>query len=204
MGVGEKPQEPENRRERSFLKPDEFVAAMRALSEIELTRLQEKAKYRALGSGMEGDDLFQEAIRRTLEEDEWRCPSDVPVPIYLDNAMRSIADGERRKYVRERPAGAGQSDEDKSESNLTSALSDPAPSPSDTALARIELREVLEALEQMFADDPEAQAVIMGDGEGWSADEIKDLSNMDDKHYAAARKRVRRGLTKKFGIRGRP
>src|SRR6266446_2326744 len=52
-------------------------------------------------------------------------PLDVPVPIYLDNAMRSIADGERAKYVRERPAGAGQSDEGEPESNLTNTLPDP-------------------------------------------------------------------------------
>jgi len=152
---------------------------------------------------MEGNDLLQEAILRTLEENGRKCPSDVPVPIYLDNAMRSIADGERKKYVRERPAGTVQSDE-RPEEELLVDPQDPAPSPADTALARIELGEVKDALEQLFADDPKAQAVIMGDSEGWSADEIKDLGNMDDKQYASARKRVRRGLTKKFGNRGRP
>lgn len=203
MGVGDKPRELNNRSERSVLSRDEFIAALRALLPAGLVRLKEKARFRALGSGMEGNDLLQEAILRTLEEDGRKCPSDVPVPIYLDNAMRSIADGERKKYVRERPAGAVHSDEGPEEELLVDPP-DAAPSPADTAIARIELGEVLDALEQMFADDPEAQAVIMGDSEGWSADETKDLGNMDDKQYAAARKRVRRGLTKKFGNRGRP
>jgi hypothetical protein len=105
MEVGAKPRELNNRSERSVLTRDEFIAALRALS---LVRLKEKANFRALGSGMEGDDLFQEAILRTLEEDGRKCPSDVPVHVYLDNAMRSIADGERKKYVRERPAGAAK------------------------------------------------------------------------------------------------
>src|SRR6266851_4885921 len=111
MGVDEKPRELNNRSERSVLTRDEFIAALRALSPAGLLRLEKKARFRALGSGMEANDLLQEAILRTLEEDGRKCPSDVPIPIYLDNAMRSIADGERKKYVRERPAGAGQSDE---------------------------------------------------------------------------------------------
>ena len=132
-----------------------------------------------------------------------KCPSDVPVHIYLDNAMRSIADGERKKYVRERPAGPGQYDEEGVEEVLVD-LPDPAPLPSDTALARIELGEVVDGLEQMFADDPEARAVIMGYIEEWSANEVKDLGKMGDKQYAAARKRVRRGLAQNFGNRGQP
>jgi DNA-directed RNA polymerase specialized sigma24 family protein len=201
MGVVEKRQQPNNRSERPVLNHDEFLAALRALSPADLTRLKVKAGFRALGSGMEGDDLSQEAIRRTLEDDRRKCPSDVPVPIYLDNAMRSIADGERRKYVRERPGGPGQHDEEEAEKALVDPP-DPAPLPSDIALARIELGKVVDGLEQMFADDPEAQAVIMGDFEGWSADEVKDLGKMDNKKYAAARRRVRRGLARDFGNRG--
>ena len=199
--MDEKPRELNNRSGRSVLTRDEFITALRAVSTIGLVRLKEKAKFRALGSGMEGDDLFQEAILRTLDEDGRKCPSDVPVHIYLDNAMRSIADGERKKYVRERPAGVGQSDEEPDEELLVDPP-DQAPSPADTALARIELDEVLGALEQMFASDPEAEAVILGDLEGWSANEVKDLGKMDDKQYAAARKRVRRGLARKFDNRG--
>jgi DNA-directed RNA polymerase specialized sigma24 family protein len=158
--------------------------------------LRKKAKYRALGSGMESEDLFQEAILRTLEEDGRKCPLDVPVPIYLDNAMRSIADGERAKYVRERPAGIGQPQD----GPIAAAL-DPAPLPSDAALARIDLAGVLDSVQQIFEKDSQAQAVIIGDMEGWSADEVKDLEGMDDNQYAAARKRVRRGLARKFGKR---
>jgi DNA-directed RNA polymerase specialized sigma24 family protein len=201
MGLGEKPGDLKNGSERPVLNRDEFIAPLRALSPADLLRLKDKAKYRAQGSGMEGDDLFQEAILRTVEGDR-RCPSDVPVQTYLDYAMRSIADGERKKYVRERPARASQSDEEETERESHDDPPDPGSSPSDTAFARIELREVLNDLEQMFANDPQAQAVIMGDLEGWTAAEVKDLGNMDDNQYAAARKRVRRGIAQNFGNRG--
>lgn len=192
---------PQNGSKRSYLNRDELIAALRALSRADLLRLEEKAKYRAQGSGMEGDDLFQEAIVRTLDEDR-KCPSDVPVHIYLDNAMRSIADGERQKYVREQPANAVQSGERPDEGLLVNQP-DPAPSPCETALARVELGEVLNGLARMFADDPQAQAVIIGDLEGWSAGDVKYLGKMDDKQYAAARKRVRRGLARNVDDRGR-
>ena len=182
--------------QRAFLDGKEFAAAIKALKPSELLRLREKAIYRAWGSGMEGDDLFQEAIVRTLEEEGRKCPCDVPVPVYLDNAMRSIADGERAKYAREAPAGVGQCDE-----GPLAAASDPAPLPSEAALARIELAEVIDSIQQIFKKDLQAQAVIMGDVEGWSADEVKDLGGMDDNQYLAARKRVRRGLARKFGQR---
>jgi DNA-directed RNA polymerase specialized sigma24 family protein len=194
-GMAEKPQEFTGVAQRALLDGPGFIAALRALDPSDLLLLRKKAEYRALGSGMEGEDLFQEAILRTLEE-ERNCPTDVPLPVYLDNAMRSIADGERTKYVRERPSGIGQPQD-----GPVAAALDPAPSPSDAALARIDLAEVLESVQQIFENDPQAQAVVIGDMEGWSADEIKDLGGMDDKQYAAARKRVRRGLTGKFGKR---
>jgi hypothetical protein len=67
----------------------------------------------------------------------------------------------------------------------------------------LELAEVVDSIEEIFKEDPQAQAVIMGDMEGWSVDGVKDLGGMNDQQYAAARKRVRRGLARKFGERGR-
>jgi hypothetical protein len=174
---------------KAVLDGPEFIAALRALSAADLFRLQKKAKYRALGSGMGGDDLLHEAIVRTLDEDGRKCPSDVALPVYLDNAMRSIADGERAKYGRELADGVGQPQD----GALATAL-DPSPSPADAALARITLADVLASLQQSFQSDPQALAVVIGWIEEWSADEIKQVEGMDDNQYAAARKRVRRAI----------
>ncbi len=184
---------------KAHLDAPEFIAALWALGPTDRLRLQKKAKYRALGSGMEGDDLLQEVILRTLEEDGRKCPTNVPLPLYLDNAMRSIADGERAKYKRELPDGVGQAHD----GPLATAL-DPASSPADASLARIVLSELLESLQQIFEGDPQALAVIIGDLEEWSADDIKDMEGMDDKQYTAARKRVRRAIERNFGKRENP
>jgi hypothetical protein len=121
------------------------------------------------------------------------------LPVYLTNAMRSIANGEREKYVREFPAGVGQAQD----GPLATAL-DGAPLPSDAALDRIVLAEVLESLQQSFQCDPQALAVIIGYIEEWSADEIKEMESMDNKQYAAARKRVRRAIELRLGTRENP
>jgi DNA-directed RNA polymerase specialized sigma24 family protein len=182
--------------ERPCLDNEAFRAAIAALSPIALFRLEKKANYYALGSGLDGGDLLNEAIMRTLDENGRNCPADVSVTTYLANAMRSIADGEREKFHREMPAGGGH-DED----NPIGKHADPAPSPATTALERIDLKRVLDRLQQLFADDPQALAILIGDMEGWSPEEIKEMEPMDDKAYVAARKRVRRTIEREFGKR---
>jgi hypothetical protein len=173
-----------------------FIAALNALAPADLLRLRKKSAYRAMGTGMEGDDLLNEAIQRTLEEEGRKCPADVPVAVYLDNAMRSIADGEREKYARRMPVGDGHD-----EYSPVGKLADGNPSPADAALDRIEFQRVVGRIQDIFADDPQAQAIVIGDMEGWSPGEIKEMEPMDDKQYAAARKRVRRTLEREFGGR---
>lgn len=181
--------------ERVHLTTSEFVAAFRALSPAKQLRLRMKAASYAPGTGMQGDDLFQEAILRTLEEGGGRnCPRDVPISVFLDNAMRSIASGEREKYAREAPAEFGNDADDP-----IALVPDDAPSPANTALARIELEQVLTRLQDLFAEDAQAQAVLIGDMEGWTAEEIRDVENMDEKQYATARRRVRRTIAREFG-----
>lgn len=175
-----------------------FIAALSALAPADLLRLRKKSGFRAMGTGMEGDDLLNEAVQRTLEDNGRSCPADVPVAVYLDNAMRSIADGEREKYARQRPGGDGHD-----ENSPVGKLADGNPSPADAALDRIELQRVVDRIQEIFADDPQAQAVVIGDMEGWSPDEIREMEPMDDKQYATARKRVRRALEREFGGRDR-
>ncbi len=178
----------------AYLDNTAFIAALQDLEPAALLRLRNKSAYRAAGTGMAGDDLLHEAIRRTLEEDGRNCPADVTVPVWLDNAMRSIASSDREKFARERPAGDGHD-----EASPVGRHAADNPSPADTALDRITLERVIERIQDIFADDPQALAVVIGDMEGWSASEIREMEPMDEKEYAAARKRVRRAIERDFG-----
>jgi len=184
--------------QRNYLDAAAFLTALRALGPADLLRLSKKSAYRAAGTGMKGDDLLHEAILSTLEEDGRNCPADVPIHVYLDNAMRSIASGEREKYARETPAGSGH-DED----GPIGSYADKRPTPAVAALAHIELEDVVNRLQNIFADDPQALAIVIGDMEGWSATEVKEIESMDDKQYATARRRVRRAIEREFGEENR-
>ncbi|MGE0095130.1 MAG: RNA polymerase sigma factor [Alphaproteobacteria bacterium] len=175
---------------RTHLGAVEFADALRALSDADFMRLRKKATFRALGSGFEGDDLLSEAIRRTVEGLR-KCPVRVSIVTFLDNAMRSIADGEREKYNREQPSANADGDDD-----LVGRYPDNSSSPEDAAIARIDLEKLLNRIQEIFHDDAQALAIVMGDSEGWSLEDVREMEGMSEAQYLAARKRVRRAIAK--------
>lgn len=179
--------------ERAYLSSDEFRVAVDALTQNELLRLYKKGASYAFGTGMSAEDLLNEAILRTLEEDRRSCPADVPIHVYLGNAMRSIASGERKKYAREVADGK----ETDQMSKLGNAPAEVA-TPEEQTAAKMELENVVGRLQEVFKDDPQGEAIVIGELEGWAPTEIKELEPMDDKEYAAARKRVRRRIAQEF------
>ena len=173
------------------LTPAELREALEALSKIEKGRLLQKAKFLAPGTGMEPEDLFQEAVVRSLEQNAGRnCPRDVKLETFLGNVMRSIASHARIKWLRERPR-------DKDDDVILKAP-DPRLMLEEVVIGGLDFRKTIARIEVMFNDDPQAQAVVIGDIEGWSPHEIREMEPMSDKEYAAARKRVRRALLRKF------
>ena len=181
--------------QREVLTAAEFRSALECLCTTDLARLQKEATFLAQGSGMEPNDLLQEAVKRSLEENGGRrCPRDVKPVTFLGNVMRSIASHERPKWKREAPINTSEGDED----DLIANMPDPAPSPEEVVIRRSDCVKVLTRIEAMFNDDPKAQAVVIGIMEDWSPRQIRDMEPMNEKEYAAARKRVRRKLLSEF------
>lgn len=178
---------------RTYIDSATFRAALERLTDNDLIRLRKKAHYLALGSGVEGQDLLNEAIRRTLDEDGRNCPSDVPVTVFLANAMRSIADGEREKFDRESPSGDPHDEE-----SAVGVVVDPAPPVDSIVQTRQVLLAVMNFIEGKFKDDAHALAVVYGICEEWTIEEVKEMEVMNDKEYDAARKRVRRAIDSQF------
>ena len=144
---------------------------------------------------MESDDLLQEAVTRSLEENGGRnCPRNVKVVTFLGNAMRSIASHARKKWVREMPVGVNK--DDKNEPVV--AMSDPASSPEEIVRRQQDCEKIVDRIEGMFARDPQAEAVAIGIMEDWSQKEICEVESMSDKEYATARRRTLRTLRSKF------
>lgn len=173
----------------------ELRSAFETLSTIDLNRLGKKAAALALGTGMESEELLHEAIVRSLEENGGRkCPRGVPVVTFWGNVMRSIASHERKKWARERPAGANEDEKD----DPIVAIPDPAPSPEEVVRIHHDSGKTVVRIEAMFDEDPQAEAIAIGTMEGWSPEEIREVEPMNDKEYAAAHKRAYRKLRHEF------
>ena len=181
--------------QRDLFTAAELRSALEALRPIDLVRLQKKANALAPGTGMEPDDLLQEALGRALEENSGRnCPRDVNPVTFLGNVIRSIASHAREEWAQETPIGATEDDED----DPIVDAPDPAPSPEEAVIGRLDHGQTVARIEAMFEGDPKAQAIIIGNMEGWSPNETREMEPMSDKEYAAARKRVRRALLREF------
>ena len=173
----------------------ELRLAIETMSKLDRIHLLKKARVLATGTGMEPDDLFQEAVARSLEENGGRtCPCDVSPRVFLGNVMRSISSHSRERWEREMPLGANEDDED----DPFVAIPDPGPSPEEVVIGRLDYKKTITRIETMFDEDPQAQAILIGIMEDWSPHEICALEPMSEKSYAAARKRLRRKLLRAF------
>ncbi|PYN91738.1 MAG: hypothetical protein DMD89_29920 [Candidatus Rokuibacteriota bacterium] len=88
--------------------PDEVRAALDALGEADLVRLEKFARYRIRGlgrkaEGRDHDDLLGEAIRDTLDPEKRRWNKDVSFVRHLVGAMRSISSHWREQFDENEP-----------------------------------------------------------------------------------------------------
>lgn len=177
------------------LSTDEVREAIAALTTADLIRLKRVGAAYAVGIGVEGMEVLNEAVRRTLDGTR-NCPSDVPMTVFLVNVMRSMASSGRAK-AKEEPMME----------SMSSTLDDgPAvlepPSErrnvEEMRLAREDAEGRLRALEDIFRDDDDAQLVLMGDVDEMSADEIRALGAWDEQAYATIRRRIRRKIAARY------
>jgi hypothetical protein len=184
---------------------DELLTAFAALSDSDLLALR-KAAAILLGGTLfsEPADLMHEAVTRCLDgRRHW--PVDTPFPLFLANAMKSIAGAERRLYVAKRVINASSAGADWPYGWLDSA-GEPAPSAEEVCLER-ERQRTLEgysrALTKAFESDHQARDVIAGWTRDLTASEIIEASGLTLKAYDAARKRVQRWAAARAAGSGR-
>jgi DNA-directed RNA polymerase specialized sigma24 family protein len=159
--------------------PD-IAAAIRGLSDADLTRLRALAGLRARTlPGVDWSDLLNEAIVRALDGTRRWSPT-VPILAFLAGIMRSIDHDHRRRLAQERTWRAQGGDD------VTTR--DP-----DEAIAAAQ---ALNIIYVWFASDLPVLRIIEGLACGRSAVEIRVLHQMSETEYDTARKRLRRALLK--------
>jgi RNA polymerase sigma-70 factor (ECF subfamily) len=177
--------------DKRIIAPAETALALELVSELDLLRLKTIARLHARGlpPDVAWDDLLQEAFTRVIVGTRKR-PEGVAMVAFLAGIMRSLkADHWRR-------VGAGVAGREplridhQADDSREVELSDPAPGPERALIARQELN----AIKQLFADDPVSLRIIEGLGEGLAADEIRATAGLSATDYHSARRRMRRTL----------
>jgi RNA polymerase sigma-70 factor (ECF subfamily) len=165
---------------------------------MDLLRLKAIARIHARGlpPDVSWSDLLQEALARVLNGSR-QVPNDIPLEVFLSGVMRSIRGEYWRRMQRDAQHRRASEDSQETAANEADVL-DPAPDPERALLAQQEL----EAIGTLFADDPIALQIIVGLGDGLSAEEIRAACGLTKTEYDSARKRMRRALLRE-GLRVR-
>lgn len=176
------------------LTTDEVESALAALSDDDFVRLERLARNRVFGlPDVEPMELINTAVERALVGTR-KWPRGLPALVFLAGAMRSIATEHWHRVYRERediapsPSSAGHGDGNPG--GLPDGIPSEFPDPEREMLAK----QMLEQVEQVFADDDEALTLVMARAEGYSPVEIQRDFDMDAQQYVNASKRVQRKL----------
>ena len=184
---------------RTSLATLEVRRAMAALTDSDKRRLQRSAAYRIRGLGRAArnrtaDDLLGEAQLRTLvgagstEGRHWKRKVDFVQ--HLKGAMQSIAtcwkqkSGDKETYLVSEVLifGAGGQEI----SPLENVASGEAAA-DQSLIAKEEVARIF----RMFTDDPEATQVLQGWYDDLKPNELRQKYGLDEKKFAAAKKRIR-------------
>lgn len=175
-------------------------AAIRVLSAADFLRLRRygdrrAACLRARGVGVDGDDLLQQAIEKTLNQERKWPKKRVGFVSHLMRTMSSTASHAKKKHDDVRPSEEIGGDADSS--SVASPFAPLMPSPEVEAAAQEQLAQI----EERFADDVEATFVIDGHKRGLTGPEIQRDLGMTQREYETVMTRIRRGLDRKAGWR---
>ncbi len=182
----------------------EIEAAVRGLSDADAARLAKIATFRArslqaLGLGIDGVDLLQEAIERTVRGATMSCPGarrwpkSVPFVKYLAETMRSIASHARESLEGVTVMPASQEDPDGRMDGLVLTSR-------STDLERLAAaREKLDQIDRKFATDDTVRLIIEGLSTGMTGPEIQKELGINDTQFETAMTRLRRGIDRKAG-----
>lgn len=170
----------------------DLLGAFASLSDSDLLALRKSAIRLLDGTQFsEPADLLHEALTRCLDgRRQW--PIEVSFPLFLSNAMKSIASADRAHRKAWRSISAKDNANDWSDDWLGGASH---PSVEDAALEMERLTAVKagsEAIRAAFANDPDASLVIEGWMEDQTANEVIAGHGISTRDYDSARKRIQR------------
>jgi len=175
---------------------DEIADAICRLTDAQWARLRLVSRKYAWRNPFDADDLLQESFQRALAGSR-QCPGDVDVVKFLCDAMKSISHVESEKpenraknlpLIGPGPKADGAIDlEDQNAVNVEKTL-----------IGLEQNEEIRQAASALFPEDQEARDLIDAIAAGFEGEELRELTNLDEKTYASKRRLIRRTIDKHY------
>ena len=174
---------------RIFATDEEVENALSNLSDDDLLRLDLGANSLVSYSEIVSPEkLWKETVESVLTKSR-KWPTDVEFVVFLLNAMRSIADGYRKKQSRMFRLLDNE--------DLNSDSSSPEELLLDAEhekFVQVRYQEIWE----LFSGDDMAEAILLGREDNWSPKEIQENFEISETQYASTLRRMRRKISKKY------
>jgi hypothetical protein len=173
---------------------EELFEAFISLSDSDLQSLRKAASLRLEGTQFtEPADLLHEALARCLDGRR-RWPKEVPFPVFIFHAMKSISSADRQLHSSKLVLQASQLETELWRDPLGS-LGEMAPSAEEDFMRLEAIRlsiGFLDDLSAEFHDDPHVAAIMAGWPKGYGSEDVIESAGMTFKQYDSARKRIER------------
>jgi DNA-directed RNA polymerase specialized sigma24 family protein len=173
----------------------EIKTAIEAFPPVHWLRLHKVARALCRHTGVEPEDLLQDAFRRALDGARL-CPRDVDILRFLAGVMRSIASDwskarKRRAEVSLVAPGGGMGE-------VVAQIRDPRPNADEWLAKEQEAACMRKAVLDLFADDIAARRLLDGIMDGREGDDLRSLTGLSETAFASKRRLIRRRIDKAF------
>lgn len=177
----------------------EVVAAIAALTDNQLLKIQKYAEYKIDGLGgkalgKDWQDLLQTALLKTISRERHWNKKNVDFFGHMTGTIRSIASHWRQEFQDCEPRLESELIRPNASGEMRSPL-DQAPDHRSGPAAEYTAQELLHKFENLLGDDDVGLQILLGLRDGMSPAEIRDLLNLGTKEYETAVKRVRRRIS---------
>ena len=173
---------------------NELEQAIDEFTDADWARLWKAARFYATYP-VEPDQLIQEALLRAISGNR-NCPTNVDVPKFLAEAMRSIANGGRSK-VENRRVEVSLNDETRKDLEAITPKT-PDLTPEERIISDEQCHNIETGILKLFEDDEAAQLLVLGMMDGVEGTELRELTDLDETSFNSKRRLVRRRIGKAF------
>lgn len=181
----------------------EIIDSIELLTQAETVRLEKYAEYRIwiigprAADGRGHRDLLQQAYTQFLSGDrKWN--RDKPFTVVLFGAIKSISNHWATQCDPEQPKTESELLITGEDGSKHSPFEEIASKDFDPTL-QIEIEQILERIDKIFARDDEALLVIDGWRKQMTGPEIKEDLGLSQTEFETITRRIRRTVTKEFG-----